>query len=182
MSQCEQTPGQTILGHGVSVHKFYEDLYWHLISGHSLALEWRLPEWITDPRITSRLTARLTAPCQLRPYHVYHDCGKPFVRTVDEEGRQHFPGHADASADLYLKAGGDSHIATLIRQDMDIHLLKADDCAAFIQRPHWADLLVTGLAEIHSNARMFGGIESTSFKIKWKALNQRGKKMLTLLE
>lgn len=39
-------------------------------------------------------------------------------------------------------------------------------------------LLVTALAELHSNAAMFGGIESTSFKIKWKKLDKLGKKLI----
>ena len=39
-------------------------------------------------------------------------------------------------------------------------------------------LLITGLSEIHANANMFGGIESTSFKIKYKQINSRGKQIL----
>jgi hypothetical protein len=38
--------------------------------------------------------------------------------------------------------------------------------------------LLTGLCEIHSNARMFGGIESTGFKIKWKHLDKMGKRII----
>lgn len=36
-------------------------------------------------------------------------------------------------------------------------------------------LLLVSLCEIHSNASMFGGIESVSFKSKWKKIDQRGK-------
>lgn len=35
--------------------------------------------------------------------------------------------------------------------------------------------LIAGLAEVHSNAKMFGGMDSTSFKIKWNQINKRGK-------
>jgi hypothetical protein len=38
-----------------------------------------------------------------------------------------------------------------------------------------ATLWVAGWAEIHANAAMFGGFESTSFKIKRKHLLSRGK-------
>ena len=59
--------------------------------------------------------------------------------------------------------------------DMDIHLLKAVGVEEFASRPEAATLLLTGLAEVHSNAAMFGGISSTSFKIKWKQIDRRGK-------
>jgi hypothetical protein len=61
---------------------------------------------------------------------------------------------------------------------MDIHLLKADGVEEFSQRKEAISLILTGLAELHSNAAMFGGIESVSFKIKWKNLNKRGRQVL----
>lgn len=39
-------------------------------------------------------------------------------------------------------------------------------------------LLVTSLCEIHANADMFGGIESSSFKIKFKQLDRRGNQII----
>jgi hypothetical protein len=41
--------------------------------------------------------------------------------------------------------------------------------------------LLTSLCELHSNASMFGGIESTSFKIKYKQLDKRGNQVLKLI-
>lgn len=67
-------------------------------------------------------------------------------------------------------------IARLIKRDMEIHLLKAADIPNFIENKKDAiTLLVVGLAEIYSNCKMFGGEDSTSFKIKFKRINQRGK-------
>lgn len=76
---------------------------------------------------------------------------------------------------MWLSAGGDPQAARLMGMDMDIHALKADEIEEFCSRPEAITLLLTGLAEIHSNASMFGGIESTSFKIKWKQIDRRGK-------
>jgi len=66
--------------------------------------------------------------------------------------------------------------------DMDIHLLKADGIAEFAARPEAISLLLTGLAEIHANAAMFGGIESTSFKIKFKQISKRGKQIIKMMK
>jgi hypothetical protein len=72
-------------------------------------------------------------------------------------------------------------IGRLIEMDMDLHKLKADGVAEFSQRPEAATLLLVALAEIHANAELFGGIESTSFKIKWKQIDKRGKAIVQCL-
>ena len=64
---------------------------------------------------------------------------------------------------------------------MDLHLLKACDMEEFASRPEAVSLLIVALAEVHSNAEMFGGMDSTSFKIKWKHLNQRGKSLFCII-
>jgi uncharacterized protein YlaN (UPF0358 family) len=61
---------------------------------------------------------------------------------------------------------------------MYIHLLKSDGVDEFCKNPNAITLLLTGLSEIHSNSQMFGGIDSISFKIKWKCINKRGKQIL----
>jgi hypothetical protein len=65
---------------------------------------------------------------------------------------------------------------------MDIHLLKSTGVDEFCKNPFAMTLLLTGLAEVHSNAQMFGGLDSTSFKIKFKSINQRGKQILNKLK
>jgi hypothetical protein len=64
---------------------------------------------------------------------------------VDEEGRQHFPNHAQASEELWRSIGGNEEVATLIGMDMDIHLLKGDQVEAFASRKEAATLLLAGL-------------------------------------
>jgi hypothetical protein len=64
---------------------------------------------------------------------------------------------------------------------MDIHLLKAEGLAAFCERPEAASLLLTGLCEVHANGSMFGGIDSTSFKMKWKHIDRRGKQIARMV-
>lgn len=171
MRGCEQTSGMTILQHGEMVRDHYVDLVGHLRHGKPLAYQWRLPDWIADPL----LLANLPSDDTMAEYHVFHDVGKPACRTVDADGRQHFPDHAAASARVWREAGGDEEVAHLIASDMDIHLLKGEGVEAFAGRPEACALLLTGLAEITANASMFGGIESTSFKIKFKNLDKRGR-------
>jgi len=65
---------------------------------------------------------------------------------------------------------------------MDIHLLKADGVEEFCKNPYALTSLLVGLAEVHSNTQMFGGLDSTSFKIKWKCINQRGKQIIKQLK
>jgi hypothetical protein len=39
-----------------------------------------------------------------------------------------------------------------------------------------SSLLITSLAEIHANAELFGGVDSVSFKSKYKQIDRRGNK------
>lgn len=122
----------------------------------------------------NKAAAKIVHEDDLLQYALFHDCGKPLCRTVDEQGRQHFPNHADVSYQTWIAAGGSEDIGQLIKMDMDIHCLKADGIEEFSKRPQALYLLLSGLAEIHSNAQMFGGIDSVSFKIKWKQIDKRG--------
>jgi hypothetical protein len=64
---------------------------------------------------------------------------------------------------------------------MDIHLLKSEGVEEFCKNPYALTLLLTGISETHSNANIFGGIESTSFKIKNKNISKRGKQIINNL-
>jgi hypothetical protein len=174
MKTCEQMPGLSVLAHGLLVQKHYRDLIGHIRDGAPLALEWRLPEWVHDPEILSRIFDDAV----MDRYIVHHDCGKPRCLTIDEDGRRHFPGHASASREVWLEAGGDMEAAELIGMDMDVHLLKEEGVTEFAARPQAIALLVTGLSEIHANADLFGGISSVGFKMKWKQIDKRGRSIL----
>jgi len=177
MKSCEQTQEMNVLQHGLSVNKYFHDLKDHIINGSPLIFEWKLPEWINNPKIW----LSLENDKDINTYQIYHDCGKPFCLTTDDEGKRHFPEHAKISGAIWRQIGGTEIQAQLIERDMDIHLLKMDDFDQFFSQPFATTLLITALCEIHSNASMFGGIESTSFKIKWKKINKIGKKINELL-
>ncbi|KPM97651.1 hypothetical protein AOG25_14035 [Vibrio alginolyticus] len=98
----------------------------------------------------------------------------------DDEGRRHFPDHAEVSYELWKSIHGESDIAWLIKHDMEIHLARAKDAERIADTKYWATQLLTGLAEVHANAAIFGGLESTSFKIKLKNLSKMGKRILNL--
>lgn len=159
------------------MYEFFVDLKDHVTKGTALTLPWRLPEWATNPKLWSKLLDDRI----VQEYQLFHDNGKPFCKVISEDGKQHFPDHAAMSEQIWRQIGGDEQAARLMGMDMDIHMLKDAGVEDFAKRPEAATLLLTGLAEIHSNANMFGGIESTSFKIKWKHIDKRGKKIVALL-
>lgn len=172
MENCFQHRSQSIWQHGEAVRDRFAALHRHL-QGEPLMGDWRLPDWYTPALLPALLPFET-----LQTYQLWHDCGKPFCRTVDADGRQHFPEHEIVSERLWLAAGGDPLIGRLIGMDMDIHRLKPEGIAAFAARPEAVSLLLTGLAEIHANAEMFGGTGSDGFKMKWKHLDRRGRKIL----
>lgn len=179
MKNCEQTKGQSVLQHGISVKNYFFDLINHLKHGTPLRYEWRLPDWVYENK--DLLLSSLPNDRTLKLYTILHDCGKPYSRVIDSDGKVHFPNHAEASYQTFKNLYDDPIAAFLIRSDMDIHTLKSEGVEEFSKNPYALTLLLSGLAEIHSNAQMFGGIDSTSFKIKWKCINQRGKQIINQL-
>lgn len=181
MKSCEQTQGMSIYEHGVSVNNYFIDLYNHIHFNTDLNYEWKLPEWIFE----KSLWASILDLDIIYQYQIFHDCGKPFCLSIDSDGKRHFPNHAEISKQVWLKSNSfndeNIQISKLISMDMDIHLLRDEGINDFCKRKEAATLLITGLCEIHSNASMFGGIESVSFKSKFKNINKRGKKITTYL-
>ena len=179
MSSCEQTKGMSVLDHGKSVKEYLFDLLNHLRNKTPLKYEWCLPQWVYEH--SDFILSKLPDDRTLSLYTTYHDCGKPFCVEYDDSGKRHFPDHAEKSYEIFKQVFKNEIAADLIRHDMDIHLLKSDGVPYFCKNTNAITLLLTGLSEIHSNAAMFGGIESTSFKIKLKSITQRGKQILQIL-
>lgn len=178
MENCRQSPSQTVLEHGISVWGHLQLLIDHIANGTEIPAWWRVPAWSRTPGLLSRILPIET----IRMYANWHDCGKVVTRQVDTDGRQHFPGHAAASEQVWLAVGGDPMAARLMGMDMDAHLLKADGIQEFADRPEAVTLLLTALAEVHSNAAMFGGVDSDSFKIKAKHLEKRGRQVVAAMD
>lgn len=184
MMDCDQTEGQNVLQHGRSVREHYFALVEHLQGNISLhnASNWMIPEWVDDYR--EKILTLLPEDYVMDRYLTLHDCGKPQVREVDGEGKVHFPDHALSSERVYRKTFGSEaieEVAYLIAHDMDAHLLKAADIPTFAANPLAVVQLLAALSEVTSNAAMFGGIDSTGFKIKYKHINQRGKALMKFL-
>lgn len=171
MKSCFQSQNQTIYQHGESVHNKMFQLIGMLKTG-DFKNNWRLPEWFVEYR--QQILNSLLDEEIIEEYTLFHDCGKPYCKTLDENGKQHFPNHAEASYQIWMDAGGNRQAAKLMRMDMMIHQLKALEIDEFIKHPEAITLLLTGLAEVHANGEMFGGFDSDSFKIKWKQINKRG--------
>jgi hypothetical protein len=156
----------------VSVQKYVLELISMLESGN-FSGTWRVPLWISKYRL--KILSMLIPINIIIEYTTYHDCGKPYCLSIDKDGKRHFPNHAQVSEQTWKSVGGHPVAAKLMGMDMMIHTMKSSDVEEFIKHPEAITLLITGLSEIHSNAQMFGGIDSTSFKIKWKQIDKKGK-------
>lgn len=172
MKSTLQTESQSVYEHGVSVKEHIFELISFLKTGQ-ISDGWRLPQWIFDYR--KQILASLASEEIIEEYTIFHDCGKAYCLTIDDSGKRHFPNHAEKSYETWLKVGGNHQAAKLMKMDMIIHTMKAADIDEFIKHSEAITLLLAGLAEVHSNAKLFGGIESESFKIKWSQINKRGK-------
>lgn len=172
MEKCEQTSGMNMIQHGMMVKQKFDQIIDCIENNKEFPDGWRIPDFTKD------LIPFLLDSKTISQYQIFHDCGKPFCLEIDENGRRHFPNHAQVSYETWLKVCGDTTVAELIKRDMDIHLLKADQIEEFSSSIYAATLLLTGIAEVHANAEMFGGFDSDSFKIKIKQLTKRGKQII----
>lgn len=171
MKGCEQAPGLNMLQHGELVHAKYKELI--------NSLNENTVKYAELQQLYEKFRRSLPPPSVLERYHVYHDCGKHLTLTIGEDGKRRFPNHAEVSANQFANLfPEDGFTTTLIRMDMDFHILKGDDLIRLCRSPFSPILYFTAWAEIFANAEMFGGIESDSFKIKAKRLIQAGKKLL----
>lgn len=174
MLSCPQFEGMNVYEHGLDVHARYLDL---ICNTDNPRLKWRMPDWV------GKMKPYVFPMETMWHYQIFHDCGKPFCRVVDADGRQHFPNHAKVSYETWMRYADcpmDETVGKLILMDMDVHTLKGDAIDEFIRRPEAASLILTGLAEIHSNAAHLGQLESDQFKIKWKQIDKIGRKWVAV--
>lgn len=183
MLKCEQAPGINVYQHGQMVSSYIQELIDHLKGLYSLQHKWVLPDWLESYK--EDILANYWA--SIHEYARYHDCGKPFCHQIGSDGKHHFPDHAAVSRDKYLEACrynnsiGQITVANLIGWDMVIHTANAEQIENCCKN-EWkvrdaCTLLLASLAEIHANAKIFGGVDSTSFKIKFKQIDRRGKQI-----
>ncbi len=187
MMDTPQTDSQSVLEHGMSVYKYFQNLFSILVDGgdEQQNAGWKLPEWLMENR--KFILDNLHSADDIREYQLMHDCGKPYCLEIDSEGKRHFPDHANVSANIFTQISDNRIVADLIRNDMTLHIIKADEVPTFVENNSLQTvltLLVTSLCELHSNASMFGkeGVESTSFKIKYKQLDKRGKQIMKIFQ
>lgn len=174
MKTTQQTAKQSVLQHGLSV---YSHTYSLLHRTHSSPF--RLPQWWDE--YEEELCKHLHPLKAIKHYTVWHDVGKPLCRMQDERGT-HFPNHAAVSSQTWMDhapAGPDKEtVGRLIANDMAFHTMSVEAILALgLSDSDLATLLVVSLAELHSNAAMFGGIESDGFKGKWKKWSKTAHKI-----
>lgn len=180
MKNREQFRGMSVLEHGESVVDWFSDLYPNAIHQTPFRKMWRAPKWVHNKTLTSRLLPLNI----LTVYQRYHDIGKPYCRTVDEAGRQHFPNHAEVSKKVWSEVSDDSAesriVGELIGMDMMCHTARGEELVTFAKHPYAPSLLFTALAEIHSNAAFLEALDSDGFKIKIKQLEKVAKAILNV--
>lgn len=175
MQRCHQSPDETIWQHCQSVAGTYFDILQHP-DKHPL------PEIIRQK--WNLIIANQIDSGVVRQYLEWHDCGKPFCETVSN-GRTSFPNHAAISERMFREAGGSDEAARLIGLDMIFHLTKPSEIleqTATLDRRTLCTLMLSAWAAIFANAKMFGGADSESFKIKQSQLIARCKKVLAAID
>lgn len=192
MKQCFQVEGMNMLQHGELVHEWFQ----FLIGRNSGSKEHKKPEWF-DFLKERHYTNFLRYEREIYTYHRYHDCGKPYCEKYGLSGSDNretrFPEHHYHSFRIFQNIDFSSNdkfqfkevrrksIEKWINHDMVIHTKnKTTIKEEFLDPFNWGEmdaviLLFTALSELHANAQMFGGIQSDSFKIKYKKVTGNGK-------
>lgn len=173
MKLCNQTETQTVYEHGLSVWKYTQRI---------LNKEWdklSLPQWFTDN--FNIIENNIFSSDIIREYNIYHDCGKPYCIEIDADGKSHFRNHAKVSSEVWSHVTYNPIVTELISLDMILHMETANQIQdRKLPFNILFTLLVTAFAELHSNANMFGEIDSLSFKIKYKKICKRGEMLVRL--
>ena len=167
MRECKQTDTMSIMQHGLDVSAKYNDIL--KILSNKMDNIYQLPEKLFE--IFRNRHDELLDDYIMNHYHIYHDCGKSLCLEIDKKGRQHFPNHSMYSYTQFKMIFPDKETeALMILHDMYFHTMKTEDLKDLALSKYGFSLYLTSWAEIFSNAEMFGGTDSISFKIKKKKL------------
>ena len=181
MESCFQAENQNMLEHGLSVYNKFL-LLKNYIEKDIETEDLYIPNWLKNNKEYFKLAIK-DKLYTIEKYIIWHDIGKFACKTIDEDGRTHYPNHTEESYKLakeYLpEIGSEAH--SLIRLDMELHTAKVDRIPFLVNLENLSILLLSALASIHSNAEMFGGFNSTSFKIKYKNLTKLGDRIFEAL-
>lgn len=184
MKGTYQTEGLDIYQHGLLVWKYARRLL--NIRNDSLLTDMKIPDWFLENR-EEIICQTHNKRNIIKTYTIFHDLGKPRCLQIDEAtNKRHFPNHAAISEQIWnqelCNGSEDSKlIGKLIGLDMIFHTETPEQIIARnLDRQTICILLLSALSELHANAQMFGGISSESFCIKYKRLNKRAKKILTM--
>ncbi|BAV39355.1 hypothetical protein BPT24_235 [Tenacibaculum phage pT24] len=179
MSRTEQMDNLSVLQHGEMVHDYYKMIVSNQMC--NLSKFEKVPKWLLENKAYILNELSKFDFNAIKDYQIMHDLGKPYCIQIDENGRRHFPNHAQVSYDTWKKLNGDPFVGNLILNDMKMHTMKASDIEDFMKIEGYLILMVTSVAELYANAEMFGGYESTSFKIKFKQLEKRGNAIFRII-
>ena len=183
MLNTMQTDTQSVLEHGISVNKYFNNII-DLLSDGLTFDNIKIPDSILENK--DYIINNLLESDVIQKYQLYHDIGKPYCITY-EDGVKRFPDHAQKSYEIYRNVFYNDKdvniVSKLILHDMDFHLLKPSMVDEYLKKTNLSDkeiitLLITTLAEINSNANLFGGIDSVNFKIKFKNYTKISKKVI----
>lgn len=197
----EQSPGVNYYLHGEQVADAFTALMVLMEHGEAQVAfiapqdgrKWRLPKWLVTHQkwIHAALAARADI---YKTYQTWHDCGKPFVKKLDESRLAHYPDHALISAKAWIAAGGSTEIGALIENDMLCHHLRSvPETREYAKHdPNFLALMVTAVCEMHvcqpplkeggANVCPIDLTTQTGFLIKLKRIEYYGKVMMKQLK
>lgn len=173
MLETKQGPDLDVLRHGVEVHQRYRDLL-RLLRGRKPVMYWDLPDWFMK---AAKLIPKQERFQDMRRFHLFHDCGKPYSMQI-EDGNKRFPDHEKVSGQVSRKLKFKENISQMIELDMICHKTTSEEFEQYKNHPLLPSLLLTSIAEVYANNRLFGGFDSESFKIKHKKVLSRLKQIL----
>jgi hypothetical protein len=168
MKDTPQNKSESVYDHCISVRNKLEQLLDSNTKGFIL------PSWYN--KNIDKINSSITNKEELYNYAEFHDSGKPFCFIKDEKG-YHFPNHEKISKEINSKLFNNDNINWLTEHDMFFHTCSANDVDSIKENKLSIPLLISSLAAIHANLDMFGGIDSLSFKIKWKQIDRRGNRL-----